>query len=299
MPNPNQRYYIDVPQHNLRLGATGQSEDAFTTGTNTTGANVEWQFVQNANGYWHIQRAAGGAVPRLRTDNSEFADMQSTGSSGNFTYYTFCTGNSANTHYLTLPDGPADHQRLQVLSDGIVRFVNTTNQGNSVSFRITAVPTGGGCSEFSDIDFENGLGIWNDGGGDCFPLNDASKSNSGNWSIRLRDNSGAASSMFTDVQNFSAVSEVNVSFSFLPESFETGEDFFLEVSSNGGSTFTTIEQWVVGSDFTNGQRQNANVTIGASNLSANTVIRIRCDASANQDIVYICLLYTSPSPRDS
>ena len=93
--------------------------------------------------------------------------------------------------------------------------------------------------------------------------------------------------MFTDVQNFSAVSEVNVSFSFLPESFETGEDFFLEVSSNGGSTFTTIEQWVVSSDFTNGERQNADVTIGAANLSANTVIRIRCDASANQDIVYV------------
>ena len=68
-PDPNKTYYINVPKHNLRLAANGSSENAYTTPTSTTGADVEWKFVAKGNGYWHIQRAAGGTKPRLRTRN--------------------------------------------------------------------------------------------------------------------------------------------------------------------------------------------------------------------------------------
>nr|MBX2849414.1 RICIN domain-containing protein [Acidiferrobacterales bacterium] len=138
-PDPTKTYYIDSPIHNLRLASNGNSEDAYTTSTTTTGDDVEWQFVSKGNGYWHIQRAAGGNTPRLRTDNSEFADMQSTSYSGTYTYYSFSEGSISGTYFLTLPDGPADHRRLQVNREGLVRFMGTDFDGTWESFSITEV----------------------------------------------------------------------------------------------------------------------------------------------------------------
>lgn len=136
-PNPDKTYYIDSPIHNLRLASSGSSEDAYTTSTTTTGDDVEWQFVNKGNGYWHIQRAAGGERPRLRTDNSEFADMQETSSSGTYTYYDFVEGASSNTHFLTLPDAPSDHQRLQIDNSGSVKMVPNSYNGTWESFSLT------------------------------------------------------------------------------------------------------------------------------------------------------------------
>ena len=137
IPDPNKTYYLDVPRHNLRLAATGESQDPYTTSTTATGADVEWKFVQNNNGYWHIQRAAGGSAPRLRTDNSLSADMQATTNAGAYTYYQFTQGATADTHFLTLPDGPSDFQRLQITTDGLVNFVPTSSMGSWVSWTIT------------------------------------------------------------------------------------------------------------------------------------------------------------------
>jgi len=60
----------------LRIGATGEGEDPFTTSTSTTGAQVEWVFVDRGNGSWHIQLAVGGSKPRLRSRNNGESDMQ-------------------------------------------------------------------------------------------------------------------------------------------------------------------------------------------------------------------------------
>lgn len=136
-PDPDKTYYIDSPVHNLRLASDGASEDAYTTSTATTGDDVEWAFVNKGNGYWHIQRAAGGEKPRLRTDNSEFADMQETTSSGAYTYYGFSEGAISDTHFLTLPDAPADYQRLQIDNSGAIRMVLNSYDGTWESFSIT------------------------------------------------------------------------------------------------------------------------------------------------------------------
>jgi regulation of enolase protein 1 (concanavalin A-like superfamily) len=138
-PDPDETYYLDVPKHNLRLAATGESEDPYTTSTDTTGEDVEWQFVDKGNGYWHIQRAAGGTMPRLRTDGSLYADMQDTSYSGSYTYYQFTEGSSDNTHFITLPDGPENYQRLQMTDDGEIRFFPTTADGSWESWEITEV----------------------------------------------------------------------------------------------------------------------------------------------------------------
>ena len=140
-PDPGKTYYLDVPRHNLRLAATGESEDPFTTFTTTTGADVEWRFISNGEGSWHIQRAAGGSVPRLRTDNSLLADMQEESFEGNFTEYQFTQGSAPNTHFLTLTDGPGAFQRLQMTPDGVIRFFSEAAVGSWESWQITEAPT--------------------------------------------------------------------------------------------------------------------------------------------------------------
>ena len=137
-PDPNKKYYIDSPVHNLRLAATGESEDAYTTSTTTTGTDVEWSFVSKGNGYWHLQRAAGGSKPRLRTDNSVNADMNATSSSATFTYYEIAKGASNNTYFFTLPHGPI-YKRLQINDSGDVKMVTRASNGTWESFTITDV----------------------------------------------------------------------------------------------------------------------------------------------------------------
>ena len=285
IPDPNKTYFIDNVAHNTRLRADGVSNDPFIGDSGNTGDHTRWRFIARGNGSWHIQRSAGGTRPRLRSDNTSLADMQETAQVGVWTYFDMPESSTPGAYHIVLPDGPAAFKRLQFTPDGEIKMVSDDWTGTWTQFRITEADAG--CNSFSDVNFENGLSIWNDGGGDCFLLNDNDFSNSGNWSVRLRDNSGAASSLISDRLDFSSVAEVNVSFSFLPESFETGEDFFLEASTNGGSSFSTIERWIVGTDFSNDSRENASVTIGSSNLSNNTVLRIRCDASGNADLLYI------------
>jgi len=145
----------------------------------------------------------------------------------------------------------------------------------------------GGCQVYNTNDFEATWGIWNDGGTDSQRRDNGLSNNSGIRSIRLRDNSGVASSMFTDNIDFSAYAEIIVSFSFIAESMEPGEDFFLEASADGGSSYTIIEEWNSGVEFNNGSRQNPSVSISSNYLSSNTIIRIRCDASANGDRILV------------
>lgn len=138
-PDPNKIYYIDSPHHNLRLAADGESEDPYTTSTNTSNSDVKWRFVSKGNGSWHIRRAAGGSKAGLRTrNNGGEADMQPTSYSGTWTYYDITASNAINnTYFLTLPDGPGSLTRMQVNSSGDVKFVSSNSSGTWESFRFT------------------------------------------------------------------------------------------------------------------------------------------------------------------
>jgi len=138
-PDPSKKYYIDSAYFDSRIAATGESEEPYTTSTSTTGADVEWVFVDKGNGYWHIQRAAGGSLPRLRTDNSQFADMQGTAWTGSYTYYELTEGYIAGSYFVTLPDGPASYRRLQINSTGVVRMVSEAQALTWESFTFTEV----------------------------------------------------------------------------------------------------------------------------------------------------------------
>jgi subtilisin family serine protease len=147
----------------------------------------------------------------------------------------------------------------------------------------------GGCTYVSidSNDFEGGWGIWNDGGSDVARISNATYANSGTYLIQLRDNSGVGSSTTTDNLNLLAFSEVTIDFSYYARSMDNAsEDFWLQISTNGGSSFSTIEEWNRDDEFVNDQRYNETV-VYAGLLSSATKFRFRCDASGNSDWIYI------------
>ncbi len=151
-------------------------------------------------------------------------------------------------------------------------------------------PCSGGECTYVVINFNNfnsTWGIWNDGGSDCRrSANDAAYANGGTGRpVRLRDNT-STSVMTTDNIDLSGYEELTVDFNYLPRLMENGEDFWLQVSTNGGSSYTTVQSWIAGVDFSNNTREFENVVISGP-FTSNTRLRFRCDASANSDYIYI------------
>ncbi|MDO8365643.1 MAG: zinc-dependent metalloprotease, partial [Saprospiraceae bacterium] len=152
---------------------------------------------------------------------------------------------------------------------------------------LTACGGGGPCSYVSinSNNFETGFGIWTDGGTDCIRTNNASYANSPTYSILLRDNTNS-SVMSTTNQNWTSYDELTVDFSYYAISFENGEDFWVQISTNGGSSYTTVGDFNAGTQFSNGVHTAGQVVI-AGPFTTNTRLRFRADASADDDRVYI------------
>jgi hypothetical protein len=161
---------------------------------------------------------------------------------------------------------------------------NTSGTG-SASGTTTGCTSGGDPVAIDGAYFETGLNGWTDGGSDCFRYN-GQYSYEGNRSMRLRDNSGAASSM-TKGFDLSGLNNVEITFIFYPRSMENNEDFW--VRYNDGSGWQTVAAYAAGSSFTNGSFYSATVVLSAADyaLNANSQFRIQCDASGNGDQVYV------------
>jgi subtilisin family serine protease len=161
-----------------------------------------------------------------------------------------------------------------------------TSDWSSMSTFTTTGCTGCSYVTVDDNNFESGWGIWNDGGSDCRrSANDATYA-LGTYCVRLRDNT-STSTMTTDNIDLSNYSELTVDFSYYPRSMDnSNEDFWLQISTDGGSTYTTVEEWNTNDEFVNNQRYYDSVIIPGP-FTSNTRLRFRCDASGNSDWVYI------------
>jgi hypothetical protein len=133
--------------------------------------------------------------------------------------------------------------------------------------------------------FESSWGIWTDGGRDCARVTTSAYSYSGSKSIRIRDNT-TTSLTTTSSLNLSSYQEVTIEFFFYAYSMESGEDFWLQYSTNGGSTYTTVKAYVSGSMFNNGAFYTDQVVI-AGPFSSTTRFRFRNDASDDSDLIHL------------
>ena len=94
--------------------------------------------------------------------------------------------------------------------------------------------------------------------------------------------------MTTDNLDFSGYSEIKVDFWYYPRSMDnSNEDFWLQISTNGGTSFDTVEEWNRDDEFVNGSFYSDSVTISGYTLTSQTRLRFRVDASGNKDYVYI------------
>ncbi len=150
----------------------------------------------------------------------------------------------------------------------------------------TKSPTTNTSTILSQSYFESGWDNWTDGGNDCARYS-GSLSYEGNRSIRLRDNSGVASSMTSQTHNLSSYDTVEIEFYFYSYSMETGEDFWLRYYD--GNSWQTVETYVSGTDFENTSFYTATVVLNKANynFANNAQFRFQNDASANADQIFI------------
>jgi len=178
--------------------------------------------------------------------------------------------------------------RLQYGPNTIPHPCNSSgyNGGESEDYSVNILAPN--CTEVvvDENGFENGYKIWNDGGIDCRKnANDAAYATTGTYCVRLRDND-VSSVMTSDALDLEDFEEITVDFGYYVRSFENTEDFFLEISTDGGSNFSIAEEWNRGDEFNNDEFKTGQVTIEGP-FSATTVLRFRCDASGNADWVYL------------
>ncbi len=147
-----------------------------------------------------------------------------------------------------------------------------------------AHPNCGPCTQILAESFETGYINFLDAGANCNRT--TSFPSQGTISLQLRSKS-TSSNTYSNVMALAGFPSMKVSFSFYGTGMESGEDFFLEVSTNGGSTYTVVKTYVYGSTYLNNTRYNDLVTINTLSLTNNTRVRFRCDASDNTDLIYI------------
>ncbi len=144
----------------------------------------------------------------------------------------------------------------------------------------------GGWTEIIYDEFESDFGNWTDGGSDCIRYTGSTYAHQGSAAVNIQDNTSSSVVSTSDLA-LSGYSEIQVDFWYYARSMEGGEDFWLQISTNGGSGYSTVQRWRRGADFNNNTFYEESVTITGYTLSDQTRIRFRCDASKNNDDVYL------------
>jgi len=168
-------------------------------------------------------------------------------------------------------------------TDGIQ---NGTETGVDCGGSCPACPTGCTYTTINNNNFESSLGIWTLGGTDARRNSADDAFANGVFCVRLRDNT-STSVVSTSSLNLSAYNRVKIDFSYIVSSFDNvNEDFWLQVSTNGGSTYSTVVTWNFSDEFVNGTRYNPSVILTGT-FGSTCRFRFRSDASADDDQVFI------------
>ncbi len=169
-------------------------------------------------------------------------------------------------------------------------YVDNANYPNTEPVNI-GIPCN--CTKISSNKFEGGWSIFEEGEGDCIRYNDdlhgTNFANSGDYCIRLRDDS-ETSVLTSENLDWSHLDAVTIDFTYITKSmdseYQQGEDFWLQLSTDGGTNYQIIDTWVKDKDFKNYERHYETVVIQGP-FSSTTRIQFRCDASGNYDWVYL------------
>jgi len=189
---------------------------------------------------------------------------------------------TTETQLLTLPPGKywfAIRARDEAGNQAPLSNVISKSEGDTVSSVV-----------ISSDDFESGYGSFTDGGADCMRHSGTTYSHQGVRSIDLQSNTSASLFTTTTGRNVSTYASMEVDFWFKMVSLESGEDFWLQYSANGGTTWQTVAAFVraVGQyDNNTFYHMVVNLPKTTYAYTSNAKLRFRCDASGIYDDVYI------------
>ena len=144
---------------------------------------------------------------------------------------------------------------------------------------------------YNDFEAPNQWGDWVDGlpgDGDARRYGGGGVyTHSGLGSIKLRDDSGMASSVYTNDVAVSQYQTLRLEFWYYARSMDSPrEDFFLEYSTDGGTVWKVINSWAQSIDFENDSWYFVVQDFDASDMST-VRLRFRCDATGNGDNIFI------------
>ncbi|MDB9960588.1 M14 family zinc carboxypeptidase [Oceanihabitans sp.] len=206
-----------------------------------------------------------------------------------FPTWTTITGLTTNTYDIT---GLTLGIQYEVQVRSICGALTASDYSESIYFTTPNIDT------IHEGYFESGWDNWSDGGNRVSRYTGGTYSYENVASILIKDNSGAASTMTSEAFDLRAYSAVEMNFYFYPQSIENGESFLLEYFN--GSVWTTLEEYFVNTDFNNGSFYNKSFTLnsGPYNFATNSQFRFRCNASDNNDDIYIdqVIITGTPTP---
>ncbi|GAB1855248.1 hypothetical protein MHTCC0001_00810 [Flavobacteriaceae bacterium MHTCC 0001] len=131
--------------------------------------------------------------------------------------------------------------------------------------------------------------FWNDGGPNCVENDNFRVVDQ--YSIRLR-NGTSSSVMHTSDIDATPYTSITIEFDYRTANYDSGEDFFIEISTNGGTSWsaTPMLNYEYNTNFVNGTIYS-NITATADNstytFTANTRFRFRGDSNENQERLFI------------
>ena len=199
------------------------------------------------------------------------------------------------TAYPTAPGAGLNDSKQESFANGTYTMWAEASSGN---VQITARGTMNGIeriirqtfatatwTEITNDAFETDFGNWTDGGTDCLRYTGGTYAHEGSAAIDIQDNT-TTSLMSTGDLTLAAYTQVKIDFWYYPRSMETNEDFWLQISTNGGGSYATDTSWARGTDFSNNSFYEESVTMTGYTWTDTTRIRFRVDASNNGDDVY-------------
>jgi PKD repeat protein len=224
-----------------------------------------------------------------------FAGTPTSGSAPLTVYFTDQSTNTPTSWSWTFGDGGTSTVKnpSHVYTNAgtyTVALTATNSCGSDVETKASfiTVTSGPTWTTITSDNFESGIGTYRDGGGDMSRYTGTTYAHGGSAAADIQDNSGTSSSFYHSTgRNVSTYNTLQVDFWFYTVSMETGEDFWVQYYD--GSTWRTVATYRSGTEFTNGSFYNKVVTIPRSTYTFPTNARLRfmCDASDNNDDVYI------------
>ncbi|CAL2087289.1 Fibronectin type-III domain-containing protein [Tenacibaculum sp. 190524A05c] len=283
--NVNDEFISNVTLNTINNNSGAQFYSDFTS--ISTNLSEGQQYTVSVTPTWTgTTYAEGYAVWIDYNNNGDFTD------SGELVWSKSPSTDTNNSGSFTVPSGTAKtavRMRVSMKYNGIPSSCENFTYGEVEDYTINLEEgngNGGGTpGVIAGYSFETDREGWSDPGSDCARINSPSRSYDGSFSMRLRDDTSTSNTV-SPVLDLSGNTEVTFEFFAFINSFETGEDFFVEFFN--GTSYEVIGNYVVGVDYNNEEFFTDKITLSSNdfNFNANNRFRFRCDASGNADRVY-------------